>query len=298
MLDFPKRITLELTNRCNISCTFCPRHEMGNLLGFMDTRLAYRLIDEMAEHLPLTLVPFFRGESLLHPDWWRIIAYAHQKGIGPIQFTTNGTLLDEINARHLLDCGVDFMSFSLDTLDPTLYEASRRGANYERTHSNILRFLDMHKAEHNPMTIQVSAVETEAHKPGMDDFVAYWLPRVNRVRVYAEHSSDGKPGSMQQHIEMPMARQACRKVEEDMVILWNGDIAICNHDWQRQRNQDVFASVQKGGIQKAWKSQGYQQLRTAHADGNLEGFRPCQDCEQWKAFYLPDHVIGRAYTRN
>ena len=89
MLDFPKRITLELTNRCNISCTFCPRHEMGHLLGFMDTRLAYRLIDEMAEHLPLTLVPFFRGESLLHPDWWRIIAYAHQKGIGSVHYQRN-----------------------------------------------------------------------------------------------------------------------------------------------------------------------------------------------------------------
>lgn len=271
---------------------------MGSFQGLMDIKLAYRLIDEMAEHLPMILVPFFRGESLLHPDWWRIIEYAHQKGIGPIQFTTNGTLLDEANARHLLDCGVDFMSFSLDTLDPALYEASRRGANYDRTHANILRFLEMHRAESHPMIIQVSAVETEAHKAGMQAFVDYWLPRVNRVRVYAEHSSDGNPGSMQEHIASVTTRKPCKKVDEDMVILWNGDVAICNHDWQRQRNHDVFADVREHGISAAWQSEGYKQLREAHAEGNLEGFRPCQDCEQWKAFYLPDHVIGRAYTRD
>ena len=58
MHTFPKRITLELTNRCNISCSFCPRHNMGGFLGSMDTALALHLLDEMADHLPVTLVPF------------------------------------------------------------------------------------------------------------------------------------------------------------------------------------------------------------------------------------------------
>jgi len=297
MRDFPLRITLELTNRCNISCIFCPRHEMGDHLGMMDTDLALRLIDEMAEHLPVTLVPFFRGESLLHPKWWTIIKYAHQKGVGPIQFTTNGTLLDAENARRLLDCGVDFISFSLDTMDSSLYESSRRGANFDTTMANILAFLDMHAKENNPMTIQVSAVETEEHKAGMDDFVAFWQPRVDRVRVYAEHSSDGRPGSMHEQIDGVSTRLACKKLEEDMVILWNGDVAICNHDWQRQRYGEVFASVAQTSIAEAWNGAGYQRLRAAHKNGVLTGINPCNDCEQWKAFYLPEHLIGRVYTR-
>jgi len=297
MRIFPLRITLELTNRCNISCTFCPRHEMGGRLGMMDTALALRLIDEMGGNLPVTLVPFFRGESLLHPDWWKIIAHAKAKGLGPIQSTTNGTLLDEENARRLLDCGVDFISFSLDTVDPVLYENSRRGADYSTTVTNILRFLDMHAAEKHPMSIQVSAVETEDHKAGMDDFVAFWRPRVDRVRVYAEHSNDGRPGSMQEQIGAISTRLPCKKLNEDMVILWNGDVAICNHDWQRQRHGEVFASVAEGGIAGAWNGEGYQRLRDAHEKGMLEGVSPCKDCEQWKAFYLPEHLIGRVYTR-
>ena len=298
MQPFPQRITLELTNRCNIACSFCPRHEMGNHQGMMDTALAMRLIDEMAEHLPITLVPFFRGESLLHPDWWKIISYAHKKGIGPIQFTTNGTLLDAQNAHHLLDCGVDFISFSLDTIDAALYESSRRGANYSKTEANILRFLEMHDKEKNPMTIQVSAVETEAHKPGMEAFVAFWLPKVDRVRIYAEHSKDGHPGSMPGHAAVDMVRRPCKKVVEDTVILWDGDVAICNHDWQRQRRNEVFASVANGTIADAWACAAYQRLRDAHEQGILTRSAPCDECEQWKAFYLPKHLIGRVYTRN
>ncbi len=297
MQRFPQRITLELTNRCNILCSFCPRHEMGENLGIMDTNFAFRLIDEMAEHKPITLVPFFRGESLLHPDWWKIINRAHKKELGPIQFTTNGTLLDDTNARHLLECGVDFISFSLDTLSPKLYEDSRKGANFEKTMQNILHFLDLHKEYNSPMTVQVSAVETEAHKAGMDEFVEFWQPKVDRVRVYAEHSSDGKPGSMGEHEYSFDTRKPCKKVVEDMVILWNGDVAICNHDWQRQKHNEVFASVANMSIADAWNSDAYNKLRRAHDQGNLDGIRPCDNCEQWKAFYLPDHLIGRLYTK-
>ena len=270
---------------------------MGGFLGSMDTALALHLLDEMADHLPVTLVPFFRGESLLHPDWWKIIAYARKKDIGPIQFTTNGTLLDEENTRKLLDCGVDFISFSLDTIDPALYEASRRGADYAATMANILHFLELREKENSPMTVQVSAVETPLHKPGMDAFVSFWCRRVDRVRIYAEHSANGHPGSLREYQDITTGRRPCKKVVADMVILWNGDVAICNHDWQRQRRGEVFANV-SNGIETAWNCDAYQRLRDAHEQNALEDMYPCAACEHWKAFYLPEHLIGRLYTRN
>lgn len=267
---------------------------MGGQLGVMETAFALHILDEISAHLPITLVPFFRGESLLHPDWWSIIAYAHEKGIGPIQFTTNATLLDEENSRRLLACGVDFISFSLDTLDPALYESSRRGANYDTTMANILRFLDMRKKAHSRMTVQVSAVETERSRPGMDAFISFWRSRVSRVRVYPEHSCNGKPGSLRNCHDFPSPRRPCKKVLEDMVILWNGDVAICNHDWLRQGQGEVFANV-SDGIGNAWNCGPYKRLRIAHEQNMLEGIYPCAGCDHWQAFYLPQQIIGRLY---
>ena len=90
--EFPLRVTLELTNLCNYHCAMCPsRHQPDSVKGFMEPALFHRLVDEIAEHLPVTLVPFFRGETLLHPKAVELIAHAKSRGLGPVQLATNGS---------------------------------------------------------------------------------------------------------------------------------------------------------------------------------------------------------------
>ena len=44
--DFPERITVELTNRCNLECTFCPRHLVEMKLGNMEMSLFKKIVDQ------------------------------------------------------------------------------------------------------------------------------------------------------------------------------------------------------------------------------------------------------------
>lgn len=270
---------------------------MAKKLGYMQKDLALKLIDEMAMHLPVTLVPFFRGESLLHPHWAEIISYAKQKGLGPIQFTSNGTRLDRAAAEDILDLQVDFISFSLDTVDPVLYESTRRGAKYNKVHENILQFLDLKKERNAKFpVVQISAVETDMHKPGMDDFVQYWQPKVDRVRIYVEHSSNDHPGN----IDMPLPdfpkRLPCHKPFEDLIILWDGKIALCNHDWTREKKQSI-GDVSNESIATVWHSENYQDIRGQHERGRLNDESLCSHCDHWKMFYLDEGYLGRLYTR-
>ena len=99
-LDFPNRITVELTNQCNVSCSFCPRQDVPMEIGFMDMGLYRKIIDEAAQHLPVKLVLFFRGESLLHPHFLQCLGYAKERGIGPIQFASNALALDAETAEN------------------------------------------------------------------------------------------------------------------------------------------------------------------------------------------------------
>ena len=62
-LDFPNRVTVELTNDCNVSCTFCNRQKIAMDIGYMEEKLFYKIIDEMEDHLTIKLVPFFRDVS-------------------------------------------------------------------------------------------------------------------------------------------------------------------------------------------------------------------------------------------
>ena len=79
--NFPNRVTIELTNRCNVSCTFCHRQVVNMALGDMSFELYKKIIDEMAEHLPIKMVPFFRGETIMHPEFVKFMRYAKGKGI-------------------------------------------------------------------------------------------------------------------------------------------------------------------------------------------------------------------------
>ncbi len=296
--EFPQRITLELTNKCNLSCTFCPRRLMDKYLGFMDVKLAKKLINEIADNLPVTLVPFFRGESLLHPEWKDILEYAKKKGLGPLQLTTNATLLNKNAANTIIDLEIDFISFSMDTTDPQIYEQTRCGAKYNKTIKNILGFLELkEKRKTKKPEVQVSAVETPLHKPGIEKFVKYWHPKADRVRIYTEHSRDNKSGSISAALPGFKHRMPCHNIYTDLIIYWDGEVALCNHDWTRDKAKKSLGNVTKNSISKIWQSEHYNNLRCIHKTGNVENISPCNHCDHWKMYYIPEGYLGRTYKK-
>lgn len=292
---FPQRITLELTNRCNLNCTFCPRKYMEAERGNMDTGLALRLIDEIAEHAPVQIVPFFRGETLLHPEWQKIIAYMKHKNIGQIHFTTNATLLTMEATAAILGLDLDFISFSMDTTDAHLYNSTRRGADYSTCLNNVLSFIEERNRRGSSLQIQVSAVETDRHKPFMDAFVDFWRERADRVRIYAEHSADGKPGSIDAPLPAFDRRKPCRKLFSDMVVYWNGEIAVCNHDWTRLVTGPHIGNAKTSDLAACWLSPAYAELRRRHMHGDFSGTSVCEGCDHWKMYYLESGFLGRVY---
>lgn len=287
-MNFPRRITLEFTNHCNLHCVFCPRRFMEKETGFLDVGLARELMAQMRDNpagTPVTVVPFFRGESLTHPQWDTLLAGLHEFGLGPIQMATNASLLTEARARRMLDIGVDTLSFSMDTLNPDTYRRLR-GTDYAESLGNVLRFLELRTAHGGAGgcgTVQVSAVKTAENAHEMDDFIAYWQTKVDRIRIYPEHSADGKLGSLgaAQAEGVAGRRTPCPKVTEDMVIYWNGDVALCNHDWTRRLTGPHIASVRQTSILDIWHSPAYEDIRAAHAQGRLEGVAPCEHCQHW-----------------
>jgi len=293
-LNYPRRITVELTNRCNLNCQMCPRRHMKAAQGFMPYKLFTKIMDEMAEFGDVTLVPFFRGESLLHPHCIEMLAYAKRKNIGTVQFTTNATLLNEDVSLALIDLGLDFISFSVDSIDPETYESIRRGANLKKVLKNIETFCALKKKKNAAKPeIQVSVVRTDNTRDKIEDFVEFWRNRVDRVRVYEEHSQDGNFGSLDQGKRLA-GRMPCLKPFTDMVVYWDGSVALCNHDWDRT---DQIGDVNQSTISEIWLSETYEKIRSAHKGrGQLEDL--CQNCDHWQAHSYSPTQIGDLYVRH
>ncbi|MDE7311755.1 MAG: radical SAM protein [Eubacterium sp.] len=299
-LGFPDRITVELTNQCNVSCSFCPRQKTQMQIGYMDMGLYKKVIDEAAMHLPVKLVLFFRGESLLHPQFAECLRYAKEKGIGPVQFASNGLALDEKAAGQMLDAGIDFISFSLDTLSPEVYKATRQHGDLKASMENVIRLGEMckeRKSKGLPVpALQVSTIELEEYKRHQQEFIDFWKQHVDIVRVYYEHDEKGKfkDTGVAAKLTLAEGRRPCRKVFTDMLLYWDGSLALCNYDW----NGEVGLNASNMSLYEAWHSEPYESIRKMQQEGRFTKGLICRECEHWRIDYMPEGFLGKMYRQD
>jgi radical SAM protein with 4Fe4S-binding SPASM domain len=251
-MQYPKRVTIELTNRCNRACIGCPRHKMLYPQGYMTPELFYKIIDELPAST--VVVPFYRGESLLHNCF---VEYMQAlKKFKVVQLASNGDYLNRINQTAILNT-VSFLSISLHD-----YRLPNR--------TNYLPFLK--ECRDRGLDTQVSILETLVTSAKKKQFKRMWLKHVDRVRVYKEHSINGF-GSM--NLTETPHRVACNKPFEDMIIYWDGNVGLCNHDWN---NSTPLGNVILSSIQDVWRGFRYNEVRLMHKAEMRFNVPTCRDC--------------------
>lgn len=98
---FPPRITLELTNECNLSCRHCHRTDMNRAVGLMDGTLLEKIVAELGRHPTCTVKIGGLGEPSLHLRCQWFMTVLRDREIRSILYT-NGSLLDRFPHEELL----------------------------------------------------------------------------------------------------------------------------------------------------------------------------------------------------
>ena len=106
-----KRIYIEITNQCNLNCTFCKQNSRTpHFMSFEQFEHVLNNIGDTSKYLYLHV----QGEPLLHPKLKEFISLARSKNFN-IQIATNSSLLK--NHMDLVDYGIRKISFSLHSID-------------------------------------------------------------------------------------------------------------------------------------------------------------------------------------
>ncbi len=218
--DFPRRIEIELASICNLHCTYCPRKYVEGLNGFMKFSLFKNLIDQIAIYPHRILVLHRRGESLLHPNFVEICNYVKGK-FKEIQLATNATVLDDVKSRAIID-SLSFISFSVDI--PSVFNQTRLPAEYHKVEANILRFLELNQGKIKTQVSMVKTIDTPSEN--VEIFKKIWNGRVDWIRIYEEHSRNGKFGSLGQKRGK---RMPCAMPFYDILIFFDGKVGM----WER-----------------------------------------------------------------
>ena len=141
----PVCVYLEITNRCNLLCTTCPRtYEELEPPADMSWNLFRSIVDQLPDLARAVLHGV--GEPMLVADLPRMVAYLKDRGIY-VLFNTNGTVLSERNGRALIAAGLDELRVSLDASNRESFKAIRGRDYFNRIVRNVRAFRNLQERE-------------------------------------------------------------------------------------------------------------------------------------------------------
>lgn len=119
-----KKVYIEITNICNLSCDFCPKTKRE--LGMTSKEKFAHILEDVSQytdHIYLHLL----GEPTMHPELAEYLAMSHEKGL-KVNLTTNGTLLSRVSDILLDAPALRQVNISLHSFESN--EAKEEMASY------------------------------------------------------------------------------------------------------------------------------------------------------------------------
>lgn len=120
-------ISIELTQRCPNRCIHCSSMSCPEARKELDTDVVVEVLDD-AKNLGAKVVCFSGGEPFLHPDFLKIVSYAHDLGLKIYVYSSGITLQDERPASISYDTLfsikeiIEKLIINIEASTPTLYD--------------------------------------------------------------------------------------------------------------------------------------------------------------------------------
>lgn len=140
-----KSISIELTKRCNLECTYCyarsNKSEEKSELKTSDLKRFLKVFKENGGNRVL----FTGGEALLREDFQELVSFAREIGL-VVDLFTNGLLIDEKNAKYISE-NINLVNMSLDGPKEHHDKVRQRKGSFDRSVQG-LQFLNYYHAHY------------------------------------------------------------------------------------------------------------------------------------------------------
>lgn len=244
MDNIPSNFVVETVVGCNLKCPECAwgggliRRE-HKCMAFEDFRI---IADKIAPYAKYMYLHDY-GEPLINPDIFRIIEYASK--ICDTNISTNGMIVDEDNARKLIQSGVKDVIVSIDGVSQKVYEKYRKGGNVQKALSALQYLVQINEDKGNKVNIIPQFIVFEHNMSEMDDFRRY----CKRIGIrpffkepYVREDSIFKNSPFKEYTRLSFENDEkyedrlleCRAFEEVLTIDVNGNVIPCCYDFNSE----------------------------------------------------------------
>lgn len=266
-------VMIELSSACNAKCIFCPHPTMTREKRIMDTAtfdlILSRLIEEKITPPKIDL--FDVGEPLADRNLFdRIRKLRQQFPYSQICTTSNFALATPKIIDEILSCGLSSLRISLNAVSPELYK-KMMALDYDKTVRNIEMLLEKRSSSGSALAVHLSMVVFDKSRDDVRAFARKWRNRVDSIIFQRAHNWFGDMALGNSYLSSGL--YACNDLFERIVLLSNGEIAICCAD-----SEGTKLNVRDHRILDLFYSKPFEQLRKVHLDGDISSVEACRDC--------------------
>ena len=129
-LEFPIRVSMNITRKCNLSCEHCLSSSGLADPSELTTKELFRLTDQLKEAGKPTLA-IGGGEPLMRKDLFEVVAHTRKNSV-PVSMVTNGILVNERIAKRLNELTLTSITVSIDGLRKN-HELIRGNGSFAKT---------------------------------------------------------------------------------------------------------------------------------------------------------------------
>lgn len=270
---FITSLMLELTNYCNLKCSFCANSKIERKRGYMNKNLIERIIKS---HQNLQYVYLYDwGEPLLHPEIISIIKMIREAGKRTF-LTTNGTLLNSTLSKQLIAAGLSTIAFSIDGLNETY--TMLRGFDYKSLEEKIIDFLEIKNRINSQLRVEINFVISEKTETQVREFRKIWEKRVDYINF--------QPMVTYKKLQRKFP---CRELwKGNLVVLWDGKVVPCCVDYNGEL---CIGEADKDDLVNVLNSPAMIKLRQSHSKKDF--FAICNYCSEYVTDVIDSRFNGR-----
>lgn len=304
LTDWPRSLVLDITNRCNAKCIWCPNDEITNV-GTMDMDLFIKIINNFAGRGGYIYLGTF-GEPLMDKMFVKRIEFIRRyRSIQKIQILTNAFFLDENIISLLIDNSVR-VEISLDEVDKETFERVKK-MSYDVVSRNIINFLEANDRAKNPVQIHFRIKTLKSVKETLDheffkiiighkctfdlnsvneNIISNWAGEFDKNNFFNKFAQNSK-SSKYSHKRFNLANKApCHQLWERMHIYWDGNVIPCCAD---MFSRFVVGNLRNNSIEEIWRGPVMMNLREKMVRRERFEISLCKNCD----IHLSWHYLKR-----
>lgn len=232
-----KRIYIEITNCCNLSCSFCPPSKRQK--EFMDLESFEVILKKLKGHGKYVYL-HIKGEPMIHPEFIEILRLCEAYGL-KVNLTTNGTLIGQyakellaskalrqisisLQSQENLDDEKGFRQYMKDVLKLVKDGSSVSDIIFELRLWNYEGSVNGHDLDKNEIALSMIMEQLDVTSEAIEAIPQGKGTKL-MLNVYLSKSVEFQWPDM--NLEVISIEGTCYGLRQQVGILVNGDVVVC-----------------------------------------------------------------------